>query len=105
MKIADNWSGPHLFERPERQLAGAYLRDGTSSLGIYLLVWRGVKPKWELLDGKLVDFPSLIAALQAPWKSVTDTHAGAEEIQVIGIDLTKPGVRPSKTATTVVTTA
>lgn len=96
LKIADNWSGPHLFERLERQLAGAYPRDGASSLGIYLLVWRGVKPKWELLDGRVVDFPSLIAALQAHWKSVADTHAGVEEIEVIGIDLTKRGVRPGR---------
>lgn len=90
LKIVDNWTGPALFERLEGQLAGDYLRDCASSRGIYLLVSRGVKKQgWQLPDGSVVDFVTLVAALQAHWVSVTSTHPGIEEIQVIGIDLTK----------------
>ncbi|MCE1194542.1 MAG: hypothetical protein LWW96_20545 [Acidovorax sp.] len=90
LKIADNWTGPKLFERLERQLAGDYLRDSASNCGIYLLVWRGAKKqRWKLPDGRSVDFVTLVAALQSHWTCVATHHSGVEEIQVIGIDLTK----------------
>lgn len=96
LKIADNWTGPELFERLERQLAGNYLRDRASNCGIYLLVWRGAKKqRWKLPDGRSVDFVTLVAALQSHWTCVATHHSGVEEIQVIGIDLTK---RAGKTA-------
>ncbi|MEG0214104.1 MAG: hypothetical protein RR679_14045 [Glutamicibacter sp.] len=98
LKIADNWTGPKLFERLEGQLAGDYLRDRTSNRGIYLLVWRGVKKQhWELPDGRSVDFVTLVAALQLHGTSVAAHHPGVEEIRVIGIDLTK---RAGKTTLT-----
>jgi hypothetical protein len=37
LKLADKWTGPHLFERLEVQLCGDYLRDKRSSRGIFLL--------------------------------------------------------------------
>ena len=37
LKLADNWSGPKLFERLENQLCGDYLRDDSSNRGIFLL--------------------------------------------------------------------
>jgi hypothetical protein len=90
LKIADNWTGPKLFERLEGQLAGDYLRDRSSNRGIYLLVWRGAKrQRWELLDGRLVDFVTLVAALQSHGTYVAAHHPSVEEIHVIGIDLTK----------------
>lgn len=96
LKIADNWTGPQLFERLEGQLAGDYLRDCASNRGIYLVVWRGVKKQsWELPGGRLVDFATLIDALQEHGTYVAAHHPGVEEIHVIGIDLTK---RAGKTA-------
>jgi len=89
LKIADNWSGPKLFERLERQLTGDYLRDDASSRGVYLLVWRGVQRRWQLPDGKWVNFGGLIDALQDHWMLVANAHPRVEEIKVIGIDLTK----------------
>ena len=35
LKLADNWTGPELFERLENQLCGDYLRDNRSSRGIF----------------------------------------------------------------------
>lgn len=102
LKIADNWTGPELFERLQGQLAGDYLRDQASSRGIYLLVWRGAKKKrWQLPDSlsvdfsTRVDFSTLVDALQSHGTHVAADHPGIEEIRVIGIDLTK---RTRKTA-------
>ena len=89
LKIADNWSGPKLFERLERQLAGDYLRDDASSRGVYLLVWRGVQRRWQLPGCKWVNFGGLVDALQGHWVLVANAHLHVEEIKVIGIDLTK----------------
>lgn len=95
LKIADNWSGSELFERLENQLAGDYLRDEASVRGIYLLVWRGVRKRWQLPNRKWVTFAGLADALQIHWTSVTTAHPRVEEVRVIGIDLTKRAISPS----------
>lgn len=106
LKIADNWTGPQLFERLEGQLAGDYLRDDASSRGIYLLVYRGMQKHWQLPSGEMATFDELVSALQAHWMSVATAHVGVEEIKVIGIDLTKraqtplPKKTPDKTMAT-----
>lgn len=89
LKIADNWTGPKLFERLENQLAGDYLRDDASVRGIYLLVWRGEQRRWQLPNKKWVNFDGLVTTLQNHWVSVKGAHPRVEEIQIIGIDLTK----------------
>jgi hypothetical protein len=90
LKIADNWSGPDLFERLENQLAGDYLRDIRSGRGIFVLVWRGEQRRWQLpLSGKLVGFGELLDALRMHWRQIEQNHPGVEEITIIGIDLTK----------------
>jgi hypothetical protein len=94
LKIADNWTGPQLFERLEGQLAGDYLRDDASSRGIYLLVYRGVQKHWQLPSGEMASFDELVLALQGHWVSVANAHPGVEEIKVIGIDLTKRAKTP-----------
>jgi hypothetical protein len=94
LKIADNWTGPQLFERLEGQLAGDYLRDEASSRGIYLLVYRGKVKRWQLPRGEMANFDELISALQQHWASVANTHPRVEEIKVIGIDLTKRAQSP-----------
>ncbi|WP_432240885.1 hypothetical protein [Herbaspirillum robiniae] len=94
LKIADNWTGPQLFERLEGQLAGDYLRDDASSRGIYLLVYRGKVKRWQLPKGEMANFDELISALQKHWASVANTHPRVEEIKVIGIDLTKRAQSP-----------
>lgn len=48
LKLADNWTGPEIFERLENQLCGDYLRDIRSSRGIFLLVYRGKKTSWKI---------------------------------------------------------
>jgi hypothetical protein len=95
LKIADNWSGPKLFERLENQLAGDYLRDNASVRGIYLLVWRGVQKTWQLPNKNWVDFNGLVTELQSHWECVTGAHPKVEEIKVIGIDLTKRAISPT----------
>ena len=88
LKLADNWTGPDLFERLENQLCGDYLRDIRSTLGIFLLVYRGDKTSWELPKGNCVDFPGLIEALQGHWWAISPEFPNIEGIVVIGIDLT-----------------
>lgn len=95
LKIADNWTGPKLFERLENQLAGDYLRDDASVRGIYLLVWRGLQKRWQLPNKKWVNFDGLVTALRSHWASVKGAHPRVEEIKVIGIDLTKRAVAPT----------
>jgi hypothetical protein len=91
LKIADNWTGPKLFERLENQLAGDYLRDVRGGRGIFLLVYRGVeKDGWQLPGSRrTVDFDGLIAALRDHWKSVALKYPRIDAITVIGIDLAK----------------
>lgn len=89
LKLADNWPGPSLFERFETQLCGDYLRDVRSKRGLFVLVYRGKKKKWELPNGNdEVDFSSLVAALQAYWIEISTQFGNVEEVRVIGIDLT-----------------
>jgi hypothetical protein len=94
LKIADKWSGPQLFERLEGQLVGDYLRDDASSRGIYLLINRGTRRRWQLPNGEMADFGELVSALQNHWASVATAHPRVEEIKVIGIDLTKRAKTP-----------
>jgi hypothetical protein len=91
LKLSQNWSGPDHFERLENQLCGDYLRDDRSSCGIFLLVSRNDETKWETLTGVRVGFEGLVAALQEHWLSIASRYPNAEDIKVIGIDLTKRG--------------
>lgn len=71
LKIADNWTGPKLFERLENQLAGDYLRDIRTGRGVFGL-YRGVeKGGWQLPGSKTkVDFDGLVDALGRHWLSL-----------------------------------
>lgn len=90
LKLADNWTGPKLFERLENQLCGDYLRDNRSNRGLFVLVYRGGKPRWEPPEaGKSLDFAGLVAALQAHWLAMSAKFPGVDDIRVIGIDLTQ----------------
>ncbi|MNP64633.1 hypothetical protein D3C76_1601450 [compost metagenome] len=91
LKLSQNWSGPQHFERLENQLCGDYLRDDRSSCGIFLLVSRDDQTRWENPKGDRVGFDGLVAALQEHWLSIASRYPGAEDIKVIGIDLTKRG--------------
>jgi hypothetical protein len=95
LKLADNWTGPHLFERLETQLCGQYLRDVRSSRGIFALVYRGEKREWTLpKSGARVDFGGLINALRKHWLKISARISNAEEVAVVGINLTKRAQRP-----------
>ena len=87
LKLADNWTGPRLFERLKNQLCGSYLRDPRSSRGIFLLVCRGNKTKWQLPGGTRVVFSDLEEALQEYWQEISPKFAEVEDIMVVGIDL------------------
>lgn len=88
LKLADNWSGPDLFERLENQLCGDYLQDNRSIRGIYLLVYRANKAEWDLPNGNRVSFPGLIEALTEHWLVISPEFPNIEDIVVTGIDLT-----------------
>jgi hypothetical protein len=93
LKLADKWTGPHLFERLEIQLCGDYLRDPRSSRGIFLLVHLGTKSHWNLPNGRRADtFEMLIDELQRHWTLISNDYLGVEDIRVIGIDLTRRGL-------------
>lgn len=90
LKIADNWTGPALFERLENQLCGDYLRDNRSSRGIFVLVYRGEKAGWDVPDSdNRVGFSGLTAALQGHWQRISMGFPNVDDLTVIGIDLTK----------------
>ncbi|MGD9578708.1 MAG: hypothetical protein AB7Y74_10695, partial [Syntrophorhabdus sp.] len=90
LKLADNWSGPALFERLENQLCGDYLRDNRSGRGIFVLVYRGDKGGWDVPCGdNRVDFAGLTTALQDHWWKISPKFSNVDDITVIGIDLTK----------------
>lgn len=88
LKLADNWSGPDLVERLQNQLCGDYLRDSRSSRGVFALVYRGAKTRWELPGVGSVSFPGLVEALQEHWASIAASYPNVDEVSVIGIDLT-----------------
>ena len=90
LKLADNWTGPSLFERLENQLCGDYLRDNRSTRGLFALVYRGEKAGWDVPgEANRVDFAGLVAALQGHWGRISPNFPCIEEVTVIGIDLTK----------------
>ena len=90
LKLADNWTGPELFERLENQLCGDYLRDSRSNRGLFVLVYRGEKTGWDIPDSRnRVDFAGLVPALQSHWGRISPKFPGVDDIAVIGIDLTK----------------
>ena len=87
LKLADNCTGPELFERLENQLCRDYLRDDHSTRGIYLLIYRGDKSRWQLPNGRHVIFSDLIDELQGHWQKLSPDFPGVEDIRVVGIDL------------------
>ncbi|NTU73465.1 hypothetical protein HGB07_04840 [Candidatus Roizmanbacteria bacterium] len=90
LKLADNWTGPQLFERLENQLCGDYLRDSRSGRGLFVLVYRGEKSQWEVpCSANRVDFEGLAGALQEYWTQISPKFSNVDDIKVIGIDLTK----------------
>jgi hypothetical protein len=100
LKIADNWTGAHLFERMETQLCGDYLRDSRSNLGLFVLLYRGKKSYWELPDGaRAENLSALVDALQMRWTVISDRYPNIEDLRVVGIDLKVRGRRPSSLST------
>jgi len=90
IKLADNWTGPALFERLENQLCGDYLRDKRSNRGIFVLIYRGEKIGWDVPDSdNRVDFSGLIAGLQDHWLRISPKFSNVDDTTVIGINLTK----------------
>lgn len=93
LKVADNWTGPHLFERMGVQLGGDYLRDARSSRGIFLLVYVGKRKRWDLPGGGCVDdFEALLGALRQHWTGIAGQYPNVEDLAVVGIDLTRRGL-------------
>ena len=95
LKLADNWSGTHLHERLENQLCGSYLRDMHSRYGIFTLVYRGKKKYWKLHSGnRRATFGQLIDSLREHWQLLSPSFPEIDEIEVIGIDLTRRETHP-----------
>jgi hypothetical protein len=91
LKIADNkWTGSKLFERLENQLCNDYLRDYRTTYGIFLLVWRGEKQKWENPTTKQrMSFDELVETLQQHAQAYILERGEIDDVSVIGVDLTK----------------
>lgn len=90
LKLVDKWTGPELFERLKTQLCGDYLRDSHSTRGIYLLIYKGTKKRWDIPGSKAkIGFSGLIMALQGYWRKISPMLPKVENITVLGIDLTK----------------
>lgn len=97
LKILDSgWTGPKLCERLCNQLVRDYLRDGTERHGMFLLVWRGTKPRrrWRI-DGELVELGELGNALMKYWRHVSKRFPNVAALEVIVIDLTLRETKPS----------
>jgi hypothetical protein len=91
LKLSQNWSGTQHFERFQNQLCGDYLRDASSSCGIFLLVNNGGQVTWETPNQGRQRFEGLVSALQEYWLTIAQKFPNVEDIKVIGIDLTKRG--------------
>lgn len=91
LKLSQNWSGTEHFERFENQLCGDYLRDVSSSCGIFLLVNNGGQVSWVTPNKGPQRFEGLVAALQEYWLTIAPEFPNVEDIKIIGIDLTKRG--------------
>lgn len=93
LKLAENWTGPKLFERLENQLCGDYLRDSRSNRGLFVLVCRDDKSSWKPPETnkrvEAIDFVGLVAALQKHWMSISARFPNVDDVRVIGIDLTR----------------
>ena len=99
LKIADNWTGPQLFDKLRNQLCRDYLRDTHSKNGIFLLVSRGTKQHWAPSTKKQVNFEGLIDALQNHGRELLATDqeirkATMENIKVVGTDLSRRNKKP-----------
>lgn len=92
LKVADRWTGPRLFESLEEQLSGSYLRDVRSSRGIFLLFYQKPRDGWELpMSGYAKSFDELLVALRNHWITIAIRFPDVEDLNIIGIDLTKRG--------------
>ncbi len=90
LKIADNWSGPKLFERLHNQLCGQYLRDARSNNGIFMIVYRGEKKNWAHPGSdKKVNFKTFIQILKEEAGKIVAIDSKIESIEIIDIDLTQ----------------
>ena len=79
-----------MFERLENQLIGDYLGDRRSNRGMFVLVFRGDKSYWETerCHGEELSFERLVQELQTRADELLNESNKAEQVRVIGIDLT-----------------
>ncbi len=91
LKIADNgWSGRELFYKLKNQLIRDYMRDIDTTNGVYLLVSRGEQLRWRHPGTrKYLNFEETVKALQEYAREIISEESGIENIEVIGIDLTR----------------
>ena len=91
VKIADNWSLKQLHAGLSTQLVGQYLRDAKSRHGIYLLVYRGDKKKWQAIDSKeRLTFEGVLSDLQDLAKKMLKENQDVDCLEVIAINLSEP---------------
>ncbi|MEQ9145519.1 MAG: hypothetical protein RLO08_14295 [Parvibaculaceae bacterium] len=90
LKVSDKCTVSVLLERLENQLIGDYLRDARSSFGIFLLTYGGRKGFWRHpTSRKALSFSGLLTLLENHAKQVISDRPDVEDVQVVGLDLTK----------------
>lgn len=89
LKIGGKWKSDELRERIENQLSKQYMQE--AKFGAFVVVNRGAEKdtKSWLVNEKRVEFSKLIEWLKAEAQELVTENLEVEEIEVIGIDLTK----------------
>jgi hypothetical protein len=92
IKWAQRWSFNELVEALEVQLLGQYLRAHNSRHGVLVLgMIDGGQRGWDPPTRGRLNFPELIAFLQARAAELERTHPEVKRLSVIGIDFRDPG--------------
>ncbi|HDR9226764.1 TPA: hypothetical protein QDB19_002982 [Burkholderia vietnamiensis] len=93
VKLANlrHWTVAKLLEGLENQLVGQYLRPTRVGFGIYVVGTTSPSRRWQLHDGRYIDFNELVSVLQSRASElVTERSNQVHGLEVVGIDFSDP---------------
>jgi len=93
VKLANlkHWTVVKLLERLENQLVGQYLRPERVGFGIYVVGTTSPTRRWQLDDGRYIDFNELVSVLQSRASElVAERSNQVHGLEVVGIDFSDP---------------